>query len=242
MGRGERRPTIRVWRHADVQGLVVSRRDVAGDAGQRAMQVMRDRGWSVFVRPTGGTAVPHGRGVLNLSLLLPRTREKATTDDYYRLLCGSLIAWLSSLGLKAATGEMPGSYCDGNYNVIVDGKKLVGTAQAWRGGLAGTASRHPGYVLAHACVMIDVDLAAALSAINTFYVEVGNPYRVDPATSTTLVERLRAHGIAEAFTAEQAQRSLADFLHRYYESLGITVHRQSHPELTARDGEPDRQE
>lgn len=38
----------------------------------------------MHVRDSGGTAVPHGAGILNLSLLLPRT----TTDlaHYYRLL------------------------------------------------------------------------------------------------------------------------------------------------------------
>lgn len=230
VSRGERLPTIRVWRHLPVQGLVVSRRDVAGERGASAMEAMTRRNWPIFVRPTGGTAVPHGEGVLNLSMLFPRTREKATTDGYYRLLCGGIIEWLSELGLAGSTGDIPGSYCDGNYNVIVDGKKLVGTAQAWRGGLAGMASRHPGYILAHACIMIDVDLVAAMGAINTFYEAVDDTYRVQPETSTTLVERLREHDIASLYTSTQAKDSLASFLGRYYAQLGISIHQGAVPD------------
>ncbi len=111
-----------------------------------------------------------------------------TTDDYYRLLCIPLIGWLRSLGIEASTGALPGSYCDGNYNVLCGGKKLVGTAQAWRGGLAGMASRHPGYVLAHASIVIAYDLKLATERINRFYTLAGNPYRVEEETSTSLVQ------------------------------------------------------
>ncbi|WAH38099.1 lipoate--protein ligase family protein [Alicyclobacillus dauci] len=223
VGRESRLPTVRLWRHAPVQGLVVSKRDVAGDQGQLAMESMAKTGWPIIVRPTGGTAVPHGSGVLNLSMLFPRRAEKATTDAFYRLLCQPMIDWLKSMGMNATTGALPGSYCDGNYNVLVDGKKLVGTAQAWRGGLAGTASRHPGYVLAHACIMVDVDLAQATDAINRFYSEVGDPYRVDASTSTTLRHLVRTHGIANEYTAAMAQTDFTQFLKTYYEGQGITV-------------------
>ncbi|MFB5188856.1 lipoate--protein ligase family protein [Alicyclobacillus fastidiosus] len=223
VGREERLPTVRVWRHAPVQGLVVSKRDVAGAKGEAAMQVMAGLGWPIFVRPTGGTAVPHGAGVLNFSLLLPRTQEKASTDAYYRLLCQPMLDWFAGLGLDATTGAVPGSYCDGNYNVLVDGLKLVGTAQAWRGGIAGTKSRHPGYVLAHACIVIDVDMAEATEVINRFYEEVGDDYRVDARTSTSLAEVLRQKHIEEAYDAQMAQTDFVRFLERYYANANLDV-------------------
>lgn len=223
VGREQRLPTVRLWRHAPMQGLVVSKRDVAGERGEQAMRTMDAEGWPIIVRPTGGTAVPHGAGVLNLSLLLPRRQQKASTDAYYHLLCQPIIDWLNSIGLSAYTGALPGSYCDGNYNVLVDGKKLVGTAQAWRGGLAGTSSRHPGYVLAHACIMVDVNLATATEAMNRFYALIGDAYRVDLTTSTTLSELLRQHGINEAYSAASAQVLFASFLRKYYEQQGCDV-------------------
>lgn len=214
VARGERLPTIRVWRHAPKQGLVVSKRDVASANKADIYREMMHVGWPIIVRPTGGTAVPHGEGVLNLSLLFPRVHQTATTDAYYRLLCGFLIGWLDELGLKGVTGALPGSYCDGNYNVLVDGKKLVGTAQAWRGGLAGIKSRHPGFVLAHACIVIDVNLELATKAMNQFYTVAGDSYRVDASTSTTLRRLLTEHNLfpATEITSAWAQQSLLSFI------------------------------
>lgn len=183
---GEIRPLVRIWRSALAQGIGVSRRDVSGDAGLAAMNEMKQSGWDVVVRNTGGTAVPQGPGVVHLSYLFPRDARKVTTDAYYRILCQPLIAWLETLGLQAVTGALPGSYCDGTYNILVDNKKLVGTAQAWRGGLAGVKSNRPGYILAHACMVVDVDMVAAAERINRFYARAGNDYRVHPETSTAL--------------------------------------------------------
>ncbi|WP_249226545.1 lipoate--protein ligase family protein [Alicyclobacillus mengziensis] len=186
VAKGEIRPLIRIWRSALSPGIGVSRRDVASLQGEQAMEQLKQDGWDVVVRTTGGTAVPQGQGVVHLSYLFPRNHRKATTDAYYRLLCLPLIDWLGTLGLKASTGALLGSYCDGTYNILVDGKKLVGTAQAWRGGLAGVSSSRPGYILAHACLVVDVDMVAAAERINRFYAASGNDYRVDAATTTTL--------------------------------------------------------
>ncbi|GMA56487.1 hypothetical protein GCM10025858_09900 [Alicyclobacillus sacchari] len=190
--------------------------------GERAMATMADEGWPIFVRSTGGTAVPHGIGMLNFSVMFPRQHEKATTDAYYRLLCQPLIDWFVHLGLAATTGEVPGSYCDGGYNVQIDGKKIVGTAQAWRGGLAGTTSRHPGYVLAHACIAIDLDITEAISAINRFYGYTGAAVDVQPEAASTLQERMR-----RPFDSAQAKRSLIEFLEPYFTAQGIIVRCQT---------------
>lgn len=215
VARGERAPTARVWRHAPEPGLVVAKRDLASNSAKSAADQMASEGCEIFVRQTGGTAVPHGIGVLNLSLIAPRSDAAATTDAYYRLLCDPIIAWFAQLGIEAVTGPVRGSYCDGNYNVIHQGQKLVGTAQTWRGGLAGFASRHPGYILAHACITVDVDLDWATAAINRFYALAGNPYRVDRDTAATVNDCLHAAG-RDPLHHEQALKDLQQFLNQYF--------------------------
>ncbi|WDL95870.1 lipoate--protein ligase family protein [Alicyclobacillus sp. ALC3] len=187
---GHRPPLLRLWSGGNVRAIGVSRKDIQKPAGQRAAAQLAEAGCNVFVRRTGGTAVPQGPGVLLVSLMLPRLPLHATTDDYYRMLCDLLASWLDGYGLRATTGSLPGSYCDGNYNVLVGGRKLVGTAQAWRGGLAGTASNRPGYVLAHACVPIAIDMADASACINQFYAWSQADYRVDPSTAVSLRDLL----------------------------------------------------
>jgi octanoyl-[GcvH]:protein N-octanoyltransferase len=247
---GKRPATLRLWRDCEERGIVVSKKDVSGPHGQDAIEKVQKLGYHVYIRQTGGTAVPHARGVLNFSMMFPRSQKSGTTDDYYRLLCKPQIDWLLTYGIIAGTGEVEGSYCDGKYNVIVSGKKLVGTAQSWRGGLAGITSRHPGYILAHACIIVDVDLKWAMNLINQFYAWTDNPYRANPETSTTLKELVGkvsvpaaapgqvpvpASASAPVFTTAQAlgpvpipessaeaMQEFAMFLLPYYRGLGIT--------------------
>ncbi len=206
VGRVDRPPLVRIWRSGDLPGIGLSRRDLATGAGEQAAASLRAQGCDVVVRHTGGTAVPQGPGVIHLSYLFPRTRTRGTTDDYYRLLTLPLLVWLQDLGVSAVTGSLPGSYCDGTYNVLVQQQKLVGTAQAWRGGLAGMHSTRPGYILAHACMTVDVDLTWANQKINWFYEQSGQSYRVDPLASVTLRQLL-----PEPF-ADKSPRQCADWV------------------------------
>ena len=218
-------PVVRVWRSAHRRGIGVSRKDVSSASGQIAKSTLMGENCSVIVRQTGGTAVPQGDGVLHLSYLLPRTPNPATTDAYYRLLCDPLIQWFNGYGIEATTGALPGSYCDGTYNVLVEGQKLVGTAQAWRGGLAGMKSPHPGYILAHACLTVDVDLKWATTQINRFYELAEDEYRVNEATSVNLKELAKGRfGPLNAVQATlTAANDLAEFYHKYLAEAGIRV-------------------
>jgi|GEM_PF-1428612 len=217
VARFQRPPVIRLWQSANQPGISVSRKDVATASGQRAKEILEAEGWDVVVRETGGTAVPQGPGVLHISFILPRTQQQVTTDAFYRLLCWPLLDWLQTLGLTARTGELAGSYCDGTYNVLVNQRKLVGTAQAWRGGLAGLAARHPGYILAHAHLVIEYDLTAAVRCINRFYELAEATYRVLPHTSTSLTQELPNHFPPNS--PVETARSVADQLADFYRSL-----------------------
>lgn len=215
VAQGFRPPLIRVWRAGEAFGIGVSKKDVASDQGRSAMTILQQEGCDVVVRQTGGTAVPQGAGVLHVSYLFPRTAHSGTTDTYYRMLCNPLLEWLTEQGIQAHTGALPGSYCDGTYNVVVGGQKLVGTAQAWKGGLAGIKSARPGYILAHACLTVDIDMEQSVHYINRFYKLSGDAYRVDLGTATTLRQRL-----PEAFTglsAAEANERVANQLLLFYQ-------------------------
>ncbi len=220
-----RPPVVRLWRSGFADGLSLSRRDVAGERGMAALEQTRNEGLEVVIRQTGGTAVPQGEGVFHVSWILPRTSQTVTTDAYFRLLVKPIIAWLRELGLEAATGALPGSYCDGTYNILVENRKLVGTAQAWRGGLAGTGSRHPGYILAHASITTEVDFEAARLWINRFYERAGKDYRMEADTSISLVQTLPSifAGVGKKGRNEAALSSLKDFLCAWLPQRGVKV-------------------
>ncbi|OYD07442.1 lipoate--protein ligase family protein [Paludifilum halophilum] len=169
VARGEAPATLRIWRGP--RAIVVSKKDIRTEQAQHAAAMMRQADWPVFVRQSGGTAVPHGPGTLNLSLFLPRPQKDVwNIDEVYRMLGLPLMRMLrDTFGLDSYFGEVPGSFCDGRYNVVIRGKKVVGTSQVWKGGPAGLVSKRPGYILAHATLLTYIRREEAVSALNAFY-------------------------------------------------------------------------
>jgi len=144
----------------------------------------RDRwaasGVSVQVRASGGGLVPQGPGLLNLTLVWPADPAAALDiGGIYQALCGELAAAFARLGIMASPQAVEGSFCDGRYNLAVDGRKLVGTAQSWRR-IAGRQ-----VVLAHAVIVVDADPQALTADANAFEreIESGRRYRAEALTS-----------------------------------------------------------
>lgn len=71
---------------------------------------------------------------------------------------------LREWGGVASVGEIDGAFCDGRYNVNLNGRKLVGTAQRWRQGLGG---KRP-VVLVHGALLLDNERESMVAAVNRF--------------------------------------------------------------------------
>ena len=116
--------------------------------GQRVsdvdMPALAARGWQLVRRPTGGKAILHG-DELTYSLCLPLDDPLAAgsvVDSYRAISCGLSLALLE-LGLPVRSekqsishsGRLTGPVCfelSSHYEVTVDGRKLVGSAQMRR--------------------------------------------------------------------------------------------------------------
>jgi len=136
-GRGESLPTLRLYAWAPAclsLGYAQSYRDVD-------VERLKANGWEVVRRATGGRAILHV-DELTYSVTAPPDEPRVSgsvLESYYRL-AGALISAVRALGLpvemeenappdRAAKGpvcfEVPSA-----YEIVVDGKKLVGSAQA----------------------------------------------------------------------------------------------------------------
>lgn len=191
-------PAAHLW-HGPV-GLVVPRRTTllpgwaaARDAAAGELQV----------RSSGGGLVPQGPGVWNLSLVWPApSATPVDTTAVYLALCAELAAAFAQLDIVATPQPVTGSFCDGRYNLAANGRKLVGTAQAWRR-LAGRP-----VVLAHAVVVVDAEPRALTARANDFEALLGSQvrYRADALTSVAIeaadpqVARRALDAIAARFT------------------------------------------
>ncbi|HSM54625.1 MAG TPA: biotin/lipoate A/B protein ligase family protein [Candidatus Sulfomarinibacteraceae bacterium] len=131
----------------------------------------RRRGWDVVRRPTGGRAILH-IDELTYSICAPEDEERVRGGilHSYRQLSDGLAEGLKLLGLRpsraqppdgaAAGGAGKGAACfdrPSNYEITVNGRKLVGSAQA----------RKEGVVLQHGALPLHGDItriALALAA------------------------------------------------------------------------------
>ncbi|MCS3455251.1 lipoate-protein ligase A [Aeromonas sp. BIGb0405] len=191
-------PRAHLWQAP--QCLIVTRKDTRLPRYQAACEQLAREGWPVHVRDSGGTAVPHGSGILNLSLLLPRTA--ADLAHYYRLLGAPLLALLGEHGLEGSYDFVPGSFCDGQYNLVIEGRKVTGTAQRW----LAPGQDHGGAVLAQAMLLVAGDVNEGTRMASRFYELAGGELRFLPDTSTTLAHCIGWRGSEEQLVAQVRRR------------------------------------
>lgn len=212
---GKRGATARIWENP--QSLVVTRRETRFPTFKEAQTRLGEEGWPVLVRESGGTAVPHEAGIVHFSLMfLQEKLFQFSMDAVYEALCEPLRMALTSLGLESGYGEVKGSYCDGKYNLVVDGLKITGTAQRIIGAQKSETGEPRSAVLAQSMLMVESDPVAGTDVVNRFYHLAGSDRVFDPAVSTSVQQRMGARAevlapgeltllvrtrLAEAFTA-----------------------------------------
>ena len=84
---------------------------------------------------------------------------------------------------------MHGSFCDGRYNLAVNGRKLVGTAQAWKR-FAGRP-----VVMAHAVIVVDADPVELTERCNAFEAALGTATRYTAEALTSVAIEAGDRGI-----------------------------------------------
>lgn len=174
-------PVVQLWQ-AEARALVCPRVYRSRAGFEEAVAASADRGWPVHLRRTGGGTVPQGPGVLNLCMASGVPRG-FTIEDGYRLIAGVIAEVCTGYGLHAHTGATPGSFCDGTWNLSLEGRKFVGTAQRWRS--RGGRQR----MLAHALILTGGAVGPGAAAVDAFHQGLGlDPVRAE--VHTTLAEAL----------------------------------------------------
>lgn len=209
-------PLARLW--TAPEALVVPRSYQRYAALDTARAQLAAQGCPVHLRHSGGGLVPQGPGILNLSLAYRAPAAPgACFELVYRHLCGLLQAGLRTLGLDAHWQPVPGSFCDGRFNLALgrgsQARKIAGSAQYWRQlpRPAGAALRHA--VLAHAVLLVAPDLARIHARANAFERALGSGQRYDVDKTTSVASALSARRDAAlmaevcAALAEATQRA-----------------------------------
>ncbi|TDW55261.1 lipoate--protein ligase family protein [Oceanimonas baumannii] len=170
--RNERGYGFLLWRSR--RGLVVPTASSRLPGFELAGQRLARRGWPLVLRQTGGDLTVQSPHLLNVAMVFILNPVPGAIGQAYQRFCQPLLAALADMGIDAYCGAVPGAFCDGDYNLVVDGRKLAGTAQRWRKvkGLEAQA------VLAHAAILCDEDEGELCRLTNDFYRYCRQPRRV----------------------------------------------------------------
>ena len=156
-----------------------------------ACEVSAAAGWPVLLRETGGEPVPQSAATINIALVYAPPRSEGDLNRIetgYRRLCDPICQLLDELGGTSSVGEIDGAFCDGRFNVNLDGRKMVGTAQRWRQSQGG--QRPVGLV--HGAMLMDDERESMVAAVNRFNEACGLEQRVRAQSHIALHEKFNA--------------------------------------------------
>lgn len=159
-----------------------------------AVRWLNQQGYPVFMRIGGGSAVLLDDDCLSFAVSQP-CRDFTIWEANFRSMAQGVIDGLASLGIEAGFGRAVGSYCEGPYDLVADGRKIAGIAQAIRGGFA----------LVSGMLLIHQDPALTTQLLQEFYHRAGSDLVLDPHAVTALT-RLAGKSSLKVDDVEQALR------------------------------------
>ncbi len=223
---GESPPTLRLYGFSP-PCLTLGRAQPASDVDAAALSSL---GWGLVRRPTGGRAILHNEELTYA--VIARLRDPIMAGgvlESYRRIAAALLDGLERLALNARADQKyeapPGTRADGpvcfevpsNYEITVEGKKLIGSAQA----------RRKDGVLQHGSLPLSGDLGRITQVLNFPDEQSREEARLRVCRHATTVETVLGRKIPWT-TAVQA------FEVAFQDTFGI---RSQRTELTPREEE-----
>jgi lipoate-protein ligase A len=138
--------------------------------------------WPVAVRLSGGSAVVHHEGTLQVSLI--EAIETPAIEAGYRRLLDLLAAALEPIGIRAGPAAIGGAYCDGRFNLCAADRKIGGTAASIRSRPGRSAG------VFHACVTISGDVGDDVARVSGFEQALGQPGSYCATSHSSVVQAI----------------------------------------------------
>ena len=200
---GEREAGVLFWQPSD-SALVMPRRLSRLAGFEPASAELAASGWPILLRETGGEPVPQSPSTVNIALVYapPRSEgDHGRIETAYRRLCEPICDLLTALGGSASLGEVDGAFCDGRFNVNLNARKLVGTAQRWRQSPGG--QRPVGLV--HGALLVEDERESMVAAVNRFNQRCEQEQRCRAESHIALHEVFTAPDFFERLSASYQQ-------------------------------------
>ncbi|MBP2098023.1 lipoate--protein ligase family protein [Enterococcus rivorum] len=121
-------PIIHFWQLD--RAMILGMKDTRVTHLDKGICALKQAGYPVILRNSGGLGVIADKGILNVSLILPNLKEKKLEIDYaYTLMWAWLKSTFQTKHLSIDAFEITDSYCPGTFDLSINGKKFAGIAQ-----------------------------------------------------------------------------------------------------------------
>ncbi|MFC3419138.1 biotin/lipoate A/B protein ligase family protein [Salinicoccus hispanicus] len=117
-------PKFRAWVHHPF--IILGLHDARLPFLKDGLAHLKSAGFDYIVRNSGGLGVVLDEGVLNVSLILPKSEVTQIDDGYERML---ELVRMTFPEVDIDDGEIEHSYCPGSYDLSIGGRKFAGISQ-----------------------------------------------------------------------------------------------------------------
>lgn len=175
--------------HCGCDGIVVPRSYRHKPSFAAARAALAADGLPVHIRLSGGGVVPQSPATVNLQLAYPAraTHPAVAAEQHYRHLCALLQKLFAAFAIPTDYHSVPGSFCDGRFNLAVGGRKIAGTAP-------------PQHTVLASAVIIAADAGALTARANRLEAALHSPQRYRPDSTTAIADYAAANAEAVAAT------------------------------------------
>ncbi len=153
-----------LWLWQAKPSLVVSKLDSNLKTFEIAKLFTESQGMPVSIRQSGGSGVIQNDQVINISRIYIQD-DPISIEQSYLTMCQPVLNVLKALGIEAYLDSVEGSFCDGVYNIVYQGKKLAGTSQRW---LSIPKSKAK-VILEHMVIVLKQNYKSTTKILNDFY-------------------------------------------------------------------------
>ncbi|WP_042221374.1 lipoate--protein ligase family protein [Oceanobacillus manasiensis] len=119
-------PVVRLWVHGET--IVLGIPDGKLPYIDEGVAHLKQAGKHVVIRNSGGLAVALDKGVLNISLILPGVKH-ISIHDCYEAMVSFIQYMLRDVTDAIEAYEIVQSYCPGDYDLSINGRKFAGISQ-----------------------------------------------------------------------------------------------------------------
>lgn len=181
--------TLRIWVNKNSSVVLGRFRKAENDVNMKNAEKFKIQ---IIRRFTGGGTVYHDEGCLNYSLAIKRDVNYPVDYLYSELLRGTLLA-LEELGLKP--------YLRNTNDVVVNGKKVSGTAAGLRWGV----------LFLHGSILVNSDLVKLYSLIRIPKKHDFDPVKYQVANLSAFVDNIKLEDVSEALARSYSRVLGEDF-------------------------------